>query len=159
MPAVRRDPQHAPVVLAERRGLLPSLRDDELTAWRKPQVARELAHVGRLRKGIREQLVHVRFTIAVGVAQTPDAVLVEDVYLLIADSQRQRLVQARGETPPSDRAGRFVQPADHPDIPVEGHSNAGSVSQKLDVPHAEVTAPRILHRQRHVIDDVWCPCL
>ena len=70
----------------------------------EPQRARELAHVGGLREGVREELVDVGLAVAVRVAQAPDAVAIEDVNLLVADRERQRLVQAGREAPPGDRA-------------------------------------------------------
>ena len=92
-------------MLAERGRFLPAFGDDELAAGREPDRARELAHVGGLRERVREQLVHVGFAIAVGVAQPPDAVAIEDVDLLVSDRQRQRLMQTGRESfPPRDTA-------------------------------------------------------
>ena len=82
--AVGRDAQHAAVVLADRRRFLAALGDDELAARREAQRARELAVVGGLRERVREELVDVGLAVAVGVAQAPDAVAVEDVDLLVA---------------------------------------------------------------------------
>ena len=137
-----------------RRRLLAALGDDELAAGREPQGAGELAHVGGLREGVGEQLVDVGLAVAVRVAQTPDAVAVEDVDLLVANRERQRLVQAGGEAPPADRPGRFVQAADEPDVAVERHAHAGAVREELDVAEAHVAAPRIVERQRDVVHDV-----
>ncbi len=99
--AVGRDAEHAAVVLADRRRFLSALGDDELAARREPQRARELALVGGLREGVREELVDVGLAVAVGVAQAPDAVAVEDVDLLVADRERHRFVQAGGEALPA----------------------------------------------------------
>ena len=95
--SVGRDLEDAAVVLADRRGFLPALGDDELAARRQAQRARELAIVGGLRECVREELVDVGLAVTVGVAQAPDAVAVEDVELLVADRERHRLVQAGGE--------------------------------------------------------------
>ncbi len=63
--------------------------------------------VGRLRERVREQLVDVRFAVAVGVAQPPDAVAIEDEDLLVADGEAQRFVEARREPPPAAPRRRF----------------------------------------------------
>ena len=91
------DLEDTAVVLADRRCFLPALGDDELAARRQPQRARELAVVGGLREGVREELVDVGLAVAVRVAQAPDAVAVEDVELVVADRDRHRFVEAGGE--------------------------------------------------------------
>ena len=105
--AVGRDSEHAAVVLADGRRFLTALGDDELAARREAHGAREFAVVGGLREGVREELVDVGLAVAVGVAQAPDAVAVEDVDLLVFDRERQRLVQARRESLPCDGPARL----------------------------------------------------
>ena len=56
----------------------------------------------------------IGLAVAVGVAQPPDAVAIEDVNLLVADRQRERFVQPGREPPPlddavSDRRPRTIQ--------------------------------------------------
>ncbi len=96
----------------------------------------------------------VGFPIAVRIAEMPDAVAVEDVDLLVADRERERLVQARGETPPADPPGRLVETADEPDVAVERDAHARAVLQELDVARPHVPAPGVVERQRDVVDDV-----
>jgi hypothetical protein len=91
---ISRDAKHASVVLADGRRLLAAFGDHELSAGPQSQRARELAIVRRLREGVREHFMEIRFAVAIRVGEPPDAVAIEDVDLLVADRERQGLVQS-----------------------------------------------------------------
>ena len=74
-------------MLADRRRFLSTLGDDELSARRQPQRAREFAVVRGLREGVREELVAIGFAVAIRIDEPPDAVAIEDVDLLVANRQ------------------------------------------------------------------------
>ena len=147
------NPQHAAVVLADRRRFLSAFRDDELAVRRGADGAGKLAHVGGLRERVGEELVHVRFAVAIRVAQPPDAVAIECVDLVAADRDGQRLVQPRGETAPACHVAGFVQTAHEPDVAVERDQDSRAVAQELNVPGTHVASPRVLDRQLDVVHD------
>lgn len=72
----------------------PPLGNHELAAGREPHRVGKLARIGGLREGIREQFVDIGFAVAARVAKPPDAVPIEDMDLVVANRQAQRLVQA-----------------------------------------------------------------
>ena len=96
----------------------------------------------------------IGFAIAVGVAEPPHAVAIEDVNLLVADGQRQRLVQARREPPPLDDTVGRRQALHDPDVAVERDAGPGAIGEELDVADANTALPRIRLRQRHIVHDV-----
>jgi hypothetical protein len=144
--------EHA-VVRRQWSSLPAALGDDEFAARREAHGARELAVVGGLREGVREELVDVSLAVAVRVAQAPDAVAIEDVYLLVPDRERQRLVKAGGEALPFDCAGWLMKAAYHPHVAVERDDDACSVLRNW-MSRAHVAAPGIFDRQREVVHDV-----
>ena len=88
------------------------------------------------------------------IAQTPDAVAIEDKNLTVADRERHRLVQAGGKAAPAHRAARFVQSADHPHVAVHRHADARAVRQELDVAEAHIATPWVFERQCDVVHHV-----
>ena len=88
----------------------------------------------------------VGFAVAVGVAEAPDAVAVEDEDLVVAERAGHRLVQAGGEAAPGHLGGAELEPAAQPDIAVEGHHDRRAVLAELDITGAHGAFPGIIDR-------------
>src|SRR5262245_53444997 len=96
----------------------------------------------------------VRLAVAIRVPQAPDAVAIEDKHFVVADGERQRFVQSGSEPLPAHDTVRRRQPANKPDVTIEGHPDASAVGQELEITQPDVSPPRIIEGQRNVVDDV-----
>src|SRR6185503_18674498 len=76
--SIRRNAQHGAVVNAGSRTLLPALGDEECAIGCDAQTRGELARLGGLRESVGEQFVRVALTITVRIAQSPNAVAIEN---------------------------------------------------------------------------------
>ena len=83
--------------------------------------------------------MHVGLAVAIGVAQSPNAIAIKHVNLPIANCDRHRFVQARRKAPPMHRVRRIVEPTREPDIPINRDHHAGAVRQKLNISGAHST--------------------
>ena len=151
---VGRNTQDRAIVFTERVRLLVALRDHKLSGWRKPKGGGKFPRVGRLREGVGKQFVHVGLAIAIGVPEPPDTVAIENVNLAVADRGRHRLVQTRGEPPPTHHALGGLKASRQPHVAVDGHEHARAVGQKLDIRRPHFSPPGIILRQLHRIDHV-----
>ena len=151
---VGRDAEDAAVVLADGRRFLATFADDELAFRGEADRAGEFAHVGGLGEGVREELMDVGFTVAVRIAESPDAIAVEDEDLFVADGAGHRLVESGGETAPGDVGGALLESAGEPDIAVEGDDNRRAIFEELNVTGTHGALPGVVDGEGDVVDDV-----
>ena len=148
------DAEDAAVVFTDGRRFLATFADDELAFRGEADRAGEFAHVGGLGEGVREELMDVGFTVAVRIAESPDAIAVEDVNLFVADGAGHRLVQSRSETAPGDVGGALLESAGQPDIAIQGDDDRGAVLEELNVAGADGALPWVVDGEGDVVDDV-----
>ena len=131
-------------MLADGGRFLAALADDEFAFRGEADGAREFTHVGRLGEGVREEFMDVGFTVVVRIAESPDAIAIEDVNLIVADSAGHRLVEAGGESTPGHLRGVFLESAGQPDVAIESDDNRRTVLEKLDVARADGALPWVV---------------
>ena len=86
----------------------------------------------------------VGFTVAVRIAESPDAVTVEDVNLIVADGAGHRLMEAGGEATPGHLRGVFLESASQPDVAIEGDDNRRAIFEELNIAGTDGAFPGVI---------------
>src|SRR5262245_13031618 len=129
-------------MLAEGGKLDTGFSDDKRTIRRSLDGVGVFACLGGLSEIIREKLMHVGFAVAVGIAQPPDAVAIEDEQVVSSHAKAERFVQSRGKAPPRNFVQLAAQSREHPDVAVKRDRRRAAIAKKCKVGKPHVAFPR-----------------
>src|SRR4051812_25493226 len=114
--AIRRDAEHGAVLFSGGGALLAALGEKKRTIRRKLHSIGVFSRLGSLGEIVAEEFVAICFAISIDVAQTPDAISIEDKDFFIANRKAQGLVQTAGKAFPAHFLQILFQPGNEPHI-------------------------------------------
>ena len=109
------------------------------------QVEDELMEVLRGLQFEVEHIVAVRLTVAVRVAELPEAVAAGDQDLAVHDLEAERMIEAGGEATPGDLGESVVDARGHEDVAVESGDHRATIRQEVEGRGEHRRLPRIGH--------------
>ena len=119
----------------------------ELTAMVYLETGDVVVSTQRGRNAVVKGRVEIRHTVAIEIVQTRDAVLAQDVHLITANLQPERLEQARGHAFPVQRLQTRIDARHQPNIAMNGAHIARTVGREVHTGGKEQRAIGVVVRE------------